>query len=350
MCRNRCQILGLLDEMSSFYGQLDLYKHSSTVDRKTLLTLNGGGSWARNFKLYSTNMEKTAFNVTGFIQPALAYDMLNLIPDADGLNDRQLFDLPPESELLLDDLEVPMPSDTPDLLQTFLAVYDIHHDRQTYKLEVDAYAKYRQTHDRLVHERLSSKNEDVQGILSKTHGYCASIAMVIHALEQALQIHQDTSDPWNSIVSIIAVQAASAIIHHFNHQKFIMLGLSDDEYHDRDWSTIHSIVTDLDTILCVYVFRKVHDKDEENQLWDSGVIGTDSPRSLQNAVFYYNRKNFCLRGGEECRQLKISQIQRVHSHDGYTYLEFVSKNRQRHVSAASFGKQRSTYLCLPDCW
>ena len=69
-------------------------------------------------------------------------------------------------------------------------------------------------------------------------------------------------------------------------------------------------------------------KDEKNQLWDTGVIGTDSPRSLQNAVFYYNGKNFCLRGGEECRQLKISQIQCVYSPDDYIYHEFVSKNRQ----------------------
>ena len=44
MCRNWGQVLGLFDEISSFYGQLDLYKHSSTVDRKTLLTLNGGDS------------------------------------------------------------------------------------------------------------------------------------------------------------------------------------------------------------------------------------------------------------------------------------------------------------------
>ena len=69
--------------------------------------------------------------------------MLNLVPDADGLNDRQLFDFPPERELLLDDLEVPMPPETPDLLQTFLAVYN-HHDCQTYTLEGDVYAKYRQ--------------------------------------------------------------------------------------------------------------------------------------------------------------------------------------------------------------
>ena len=147
MCRNRCQILGLFDEMSSFYGQLDLYKHSSTVDRKTLLTLNGGGSWARNFKSYSANMNKTAFNVTRFIQPAFVYEMLNLVPDADGLNNRQLFDFPPERELFLDDLEVPMPPDTPDLLQTFLAVYDNHRDHQIYTLNGDAYATYRLTTD-----------------------------------------------------------------------------------------------------------------------------------------------------------------------------------------------------------
>ena len=66
MCRNRSQVLGCFDEN----GQLDLYKHSPNVDHKTLLTLNGGGPWARNFKSYSADMEKTAFNVTGFIQPA----------------------------------------------------------------------------------------------------------------------------------------------------------------------------------------------------------------------------------------------------------------------------------------
>ena len=88
-------------------------------------------------------MGKTTFNVTGFIQPPFVYEMLNLVLDADSLNNRQLFDFRPECELLLDDLEVPMP---PDLLQTFLAVYDNHHDRQVYILEGGAYTKYRNTH------------------------------------------------------------------------------------------------------------------------------------------------------------------------------------------------------------
>ncbi len=80
--------------MSTLYGQLDLYKHASTMDRKTLLTLNGGGAWARNFKSYTGRISNTAFNITGFIQPAFVFDMLNG-DDADGLNDRQLFDFFP---------------------------------------------------------------------------------------------------------------------------------------------------------------------------------------------------------------------------------------------------------------
>ena len=133
-------MLGCFDEMSSFCGQLDLYKHSSTVDRKTLLTLNGGGSWARNFKSYTGIMEKTAFNVTGFIQPAFVYEMLNLTPDSDGLNDHQLFDFPPERELLLDDLVVPMPLHTPDLQQIFTIIADNHQQQIQYTLQGEAYS------------------------------------------------------------------------------------------------------------------------------------------------------------------------------------------------------------------
>lgn len=167
MCRNRSQVLGCFDEMSTFYGQLDLYKHSSTVDHKTLLTLNGGGPWARNFKSYSGNMEKTAFNITGFIQPAFVYEMLNLTPDADGLNDPQLVDFPSEREMLLDELVVPMPSDTPDLLEIFETIAENHGDTLIYTLENESYTAFRGIHDRLVEEKLKSTNENAQGILSK---------------------------------------------------------------------------------------------------------------------------------------------------------------------------------------
>ena len=50
-------------------------------------------------------------------------------------------------------------------------------------------------------------------------------------------------------------------------------------------------------------------KGEENQLWDSEQFGINTPGSLQNAVFYYNGKKFCLRGGEERRQLDVACLQ-----------------------------------------
>ena len=55
---------------------------------------------------------------------------------------------------------------------------------------------------------------------------------------------------------------------------------------------------------------------EENQLWESGVLNTPTPKGLQNAVFYAIGKIFCLRGGQEHRALRLSQLQR----DGEKYV------------------------------
>ena len=88
-------------------------------------------------------------------------------------------------------------------------------------------------------------------------------------------------------------------------------------------------------------FRKLHEtgigskvkntelitKEEENKLWMCGEMGTDSPTALQNAVFFSNGKNFCLRGGEEHRNLKLSQFERLQDPDRYVYHENCSKNR-----------------------
>ena len=40
-------------------------------------------------------------------------------------------------------------------------------------------------------------------------------------------------------------------------------------------------------------------REEEEQLWDSGVMGIDNPHALANAVFFANGKDLCLRGGHE---------------------------------------------------
>ena len=68
-------------------------------------------------------------------------------------------------------------------------------------------------------------------------------------------------------------------------------------------------------------------KADENKLWNSGVLDTSTPRSLFNTGFFYNGKNFYLRGGEEHRQLHLSQLKRFSDPDHYVYYENCSKNR-----------------------
>ena len=43
-------------------------------------------------------------------------------------------------------------------------------------------------------------------------------------------------------------------------------------------------------------------------LWNSGELSSDTPDGLLKAVFYYNGLNFVLRGGQEHRDLKVSQF------------------------------------------
>ena len=83
---------------------------------------------------------------------------------------------------------------------------------------------------------------------------------------------------------------------------------------------------------------------EEEKLWSTGVLGTDTPKALLNAVFYLNGKN--LRGGEEHCRLTLSQVVRHHKPEYYLYTETGSKNRQgtymqKHIP----NKQVPIYAC-----
>ncbi len=66
---------------------------------------------------------------------------------------------------------------------------------------------------------------------------------------------------------------------------------------------------------------------EEDALWEMEIIGDHNPVALQRAVFFYVGKTFCLRGGEEQRNLKVSQFVRSTDPDCYTYVENGSKNK-----------------------
>ena len=48
--------------------------------------------------------------------------------------------------------------------------------------------------------------------------------------------------------------------------------------------------------------------DEEEEMSDSAVLNITTPKGLQRAVFYYVGKCFCVRGGQEQRNLGPSNF------------------------------------------
>ena len=145
---------------SSIWAQQSTEKH---------FTLNGGGSWSRNFKNYSATVERTAFNITGFIQPAIVHQMLHS-SDHDGMNDRQFFDFPPERDVFLDQLKVPMPEDIPNLKANFCKVRDQHLQTKLYSLNGEAYKAFEQPMTILSSRRCLHKMKMFRGFCPKHEG------------------------------------------------------------------------------------------------------------------------------------------------------------------------------------
>ena len=235
MKRNGSQILGLFDEMSTLYAQLDLYKQSGSImDRKTLITLNGGSSWSRNYRNYSASMTKTAFNIFGFIQPTLVEKML-LSDDADGFNDRQLFAFPPQRDVFLKELALPIPSDLPSLENVYTILRRYHCQPIEYTINNEALETFEAYHDNLVTRQSRQHNENIQGILSKARGFTAQLSMVLFALEQAINMavtgehdeDEDSEEEWSNDITKVCVEAATTIMDYLIRQKLIMMDLKE---------------------------------------------------------------------------------------------------------------------------
>lgn len=89
--------------------------------------------------------------------------------------------------------------------------------------------------------------------------------------------------------------------------------------------------------------------EHEELLWSSGVLGVDTPLSLLRAAFYMVGLHFCLRGGQEHRNLRVEQLTRFPS-DGsycegayYQYVENGSKNHQGRF--AEVGQENKVVRC-----
>lgn len=91
---------------------------------------------------------------------------------------------------------------------------------------------------------------------------------------------------------------------------------------------------------------------EEDQLWDSGAIGIFNPKVLLHCAFYYVGKCFCLRGGQELRELKPSQFVRGYNPDSYTHVDNGSKNHKGTFGNGKDSNKVVTILAtntLPKC-
>ena len=101
--KNRGRVVGLYDEISLLYEQLDKYKNGSS-DRKTLLSLINGSPWRRNFRSSNSVVANTWFNIAGYVQPDVVVNLLNR-NSYDGFCDKQFFVCPPEVDVDYDELQ-----------------------------------------------------------------------------------------------------------------------------------------------------------------------------------------------------------------------------------------------------
>ena len=81
-----------------------------------------------------------------------------------------------------------------------------------YNFADEAYDVYRKAHDKLVDLKAATTNEDLQGVYAKSRGYVARLAMIVHALEQAIVVVGTTNTPtWTAAIDVFAVEAAEPL-------------------------------------------------------------------------------------------------------------------------------------------
>ena len=89
-------------------------------------------------------------------------------------------------------------------------------------------------------------------------------------------------------------------------------------------------------------------REEEELLWTSMVLNVTSTLGLLRAVFFSNGKGFCLRGGQEHRDLKLSQLERLSDPDRYVYHENSSKNKKGGLRELRLEHKSVSVIAVPD--
>ena len=106
----------------------------------------------------------------------------------------------------------------------------------------------------------------------------------------------------------------------------------------KNYTTLDFVCSQLHTE-GVGAFKKsarVISNEDEDMLWETTVVSFQSPKSLQNLLFFYTGLHLCLRGVQEHHDLKVHQFRRHPEVDTkkyddstyYEYVELISKNNQ----------------------
>ena len=83
---------------------------------------------------------------------------------------------------------------------------------------------------------------------------------------------------------------------------------------ELEFASLHNAMDNVFRKLCMEgvqaesISTEAFSKEQINQLWVSGALSISTPKGLLRAVLFLNGVNFCLRGGKEHRNLRLSQL------------------------------------------
>ncbi len=127
--------------------------------------------------------------------------------------------------------------------EVFEWIMEVHcsPEEHIYHLSENGMSAFTSFHDDIVIRRQCiPDDENRRGVLSKAKGQLARVALVLHAIEQAVsscvQLHEDNdsyTDEWSFTIQATTVDRAVELINHFIDQKFALMP-AEEKFEETD--------------------------------------------------------------------------------------------------------------------
>lgn len=107
-------------------------------------------------------------------------------------------------------------------IENFDGIFRSIKSAHTEKIDVNAQRKFIEMHDELSDRKQNIiDDEDRRGILSKSKGQLARLAMVIHSIEEAITSSEDRY--WSPTIKECSLQKAKTVMDYIIKQKFALM-------------------------------------------------------------------------------------------------------------------------------